>query len=51
MRNYYDPAGRPGGERLLVVDSKGTHFVDTTNVPLTFGSRFLATSAIERQQP
>ena len=41
MRKYYDPAGRPGDEHLFVVDSKGTHFVDTTNVPLTFGSRFL----------
>ncbi|HEX8969090.1 MAG TPA: Gfo/Idh/MocA family oxidoreductase [Chloroflexota bacterium] len=41
MRKYYDPAGRPGQEHLFVVDSKGTHFVDTANVPLTFGSRFL----------
>jgi predicted dehydrogenase len=41
MRKYYDPAGRPGQEHLFVVDGKGTHFVDTTNVPLTFGSRFL----------
>jgi predicted dehydrogenase len=41
MRKYYDPAGRPGGEHLFVVDRNGAHFVDTSDVPLTFGTRFL----------
>ena len=40
-RKYYDPAGQPGDQHLFVMDSKGTHFVDTTDVPLTFASRFL----------
>lgn len=41
MRKYYDPAGRPGDQHLFVVDKQGTRFVDTTDVQLTFGSRFL----------
>src|SRR5262249_18503022 len=41
MRKYYDPAGRDGQAHLFVVDRKGTRFVDTTDVPLTFASRFL----------
>jgi predicted dehydrogenase len=41
MRKYYDPAGQPGDQHLFVVDRKGTHFVDTTDVRFTFGSRLL----------
>src|SRR6266568_2463715 len=41
MRKYYDPAGQPGDQHLFVMDKQGTLFVDTTDVPLTFGSRFL----------
>jgi predicted dehydrogenase len=41
MRKYYDPAGRSGGEHLFVVDPTGARFLDTADVPLTFGARFL----------
>jgi predicted dehydrogenase len=52
MRKYYDPAwpgaaspkdarGRPGGQHLFVMDNKEARLVDTTDVPLTFGARFL----------
>lgn len=41
MRKYVDPAGRQGGEHLLVVNEDGPHVVDVSNVPLVFASRFL----------
>ena len=41
MRKYVDPAGRPGGEHLLLVNSEGARFVETGNVQLTFGARLL----------
>jgi predicted dehydrogenase len=41
MRKYADPAGQPGGEHLLLVNSEGARFVDTTDVKLTFGTRLL----------
>jgi hypothetical protein len=41
MRKYVDPAGRAGAEHLLLVNRDGARFMDTTQVPLTFGARFL----------
>jgi predicted dehydrogenase len=41
MRKYFDPAGHAGGEHLFVVNEDGAGYVDTQNVPLTFGTRFL----------
>ena len=38
MRKYYDPAGRPGASTC---SHTGALYVDTSNVPLTFGARFL----------
>jgi predicted dehydrogenase len=41
MRKYVDPAGRPGGEHLLIVNHEGVRIVETSDVPLTFASKFL----------
>jgi predicted dehydrogenase len=41
MRKYADPAGRPAGEHLLVVNRDGPRFVEVQDVPLRFASRFL----------
>jgi len=37
LRKYVDIAGRPGIDHLFLVDGKGTHYVDCTNVPLPYG--------------
>jgi predicted dehydrogenase len=41
MRKYVDPAGRPGSEHLLLANEDGVRFVDVSDVPLVFASRFL----------
>lgn len=41
MRKYVDPAGRPGGEHLFLVNHEGARVVDAREVKLTFGTRFL----------
>jgi len=37
LRKYVDIAGRSGIDHLFLVDGKGTHYVDCTNVPLPYG--------------
>jgi predicted dehydrogenase len=41
MRKYADPAGRPAGEHLLVVNRDGPRFVEVKDMPLRFADRFL----------
>jgi predicted dehydrogenase len=36
MRMYVDLEGRPGGDHLFLVDQKGTHYIDCSDVPLTY---------------
>ncbi len=36
MRKYVDIEGRPGGNHLFLVDREGTHYVDCSDVPLTY---------------
>jgi predicted dehydrogenase len=40
-RKYIDVAGPAGGEHLYLMNEDGAQFIDVTQVPLTFGSRFL----------
>jgi predicted dehydrogenase len=42
LRKYCDPAGRPGGDHLLLVDRRGVHYEDCGEVELPFGRQFLA---------
>jgi len=42
LRKNVDPAGRPGGEHLILVDAKETRHVDCSRDPLDFGRRLLA---------
>jgi predicted dehydrogenase len=41
LRKYVDIAGRPGIDHLFLVDGKGTHYVDCTNVPLPYGRELI----------
>lgn len=36
MRKYVDLQGRPGGDHLYLVDQEGTHYIDCSDVPLTY---------------
>ena len=36
MRKYVDLQGRPGGDHLFLVDQEGTHYIDCSDVPLTY---------------
>jgi predicted dehydrogenase len=38
MRKYVDLEGRPGGDHLFLVDQEGTHYVDCSDVQLTYYS-------------
>ena len=42
LRKYVDPAGRPGGDHLFLVDATGTRHVDCRDAPLPFAQRLLA---------
>lgn len=42
LRKYVDPAGRPGGNHLLLVDGKRTLYMDCSKVPLPFGPDFVS---------
>jgi predicted dehydrogenase len=42
MRKYIDVAGPEGSEHLYVVNKDGARFIDTRDVRLDFGARFLA---------
>ena len=36
MRKYVDLEGRPGGDHLFLVDQEGTHYIDCSDVSLTY---------------
>jgi predicted dehydrogenase len=42
VRKNVDPAGRPGGDHLLLVDANETRHVDCSRDPLAFGPQLLA---------
>ena len=41
-RKYADPAGRRGGNHLIVVDKKEARYIDCSKMPLPFGPQFVA---------
>ena len=47
LRKYADPAGRPGGNHLFVVDGKSARYLDCSKVYLPFGPQFV-TDVVER---
>jgi predicted dehydrogenase len=47
LRKYIDPAGRPGGNHLLLVDRKQTLYMDCSKVHLPFGPQFVS-DVVER---
>jgi predicted dehydrogenase len=49
VRKNVDPAGRPGGDHLILVDAKETRHVDCSRDPLDFGRRLLA-DVVERTE-
>ncbi len=42
VRKNIDIAGRPGADHLFLVDNKGTHYIDCSDVPLPYGSQLLS---------
>ncbi|NLE45360.1 MAG: Gfo/Idh/MocA family oxidoreductase [Chloroflexi bacterium] len=42
LRKNCDLCGRPGGDHLFLVDLKGTHYVDCSDVDLPYGRQLLA---------
>ena len=47
LRKYADPAGKPGGNHLFVVDGKSARYMDCSKVYLPFGPQFV-TDIVER---
>jgi predicted dehydrogenase len=47
LRKYIDPAGRPGGNHLIVADRKSTRYIDCSKVYLPFGPQFVS-DVVER---
>ncbi len=41
-RKYCDIAGRPGGDHLFLVDQKGVHYLDCSDVALLYGRQLIA---------
>ncbi|NED99501.1 Gfo/Idh/MocA family protein [Phytoactinopolyspora halotolerans] len=41
LRKNVDPAGRPGGEHLFLVDKDGEHYIECAHLPTTFFPRFV----------
>jgi predicted dehydrogenase len=41
MRKTIDITGRPGGDHLLIVDSKSARYIDCKNLALPFGPQFV----------
>ena len=41
LRKYCDIAGRPGGNHLFLVDQRGTHYIDCSNVHLPYGPQLV----------
>jgi predicted dehydrogenase len=42
VRKYADPAGRRGGNHLILVDKKEARYLDCSKMPLPFGPQFVA---------
>jgi predicted dehydrogenase len=42
LRKYVDIGGKPGGDHLFLVDRKGVHRIDCTDVELPYGRQLLA---------
>ncbi len=49
LRKYADPAGRPGGNHLFLVDRRQALYLDCSRVPLPFGPQFVADVAQRTQ--
>jgi predicted dehydrogenase len=49
LRKYADPAGKPGGNHLFIVDGKSARYLDCSKVYLPFGPQFV-TDIVERTQ-
>ncbi|MDB5672109.1 MAG: oxidoreductase [Alphaproteobacteria bacterium] len=47
LRKYVDPAGRPGGNHLIIADRKSTRYIDCSKVYLPFGPQFVS-DVVER---
>lgn len=47
LRKYADPAGKPGGNHLFVVDGRSARYMDCSKVYLPFGPQFV-TDIVER---
>lgn len=41
LRKYCDIAGRPGGNHFFLVDQKGTHYIDCSDVHLPYGPQLV----------
>jgi hypothetical protein len=41
LRKYVDPAGRPGGDHLFLVDQRETRYIDCHEGDLPFGRQLL----------
>lgn len=46
LRKYIDPAGRPGGNHLIIADRQSTRYVDCSRVHLPFGPQFVSDVAL-----
>ena len=42
LRKYVDIAGRPGKDHLILVDAKGTHYIDCADQELVYGKALIA---------
>jgi predicted dehydrogenase len=42
VRKYTDPAGRPGGDHLFLVDHKGVHYINCQGGDLPYGRQLIA---------
>jgi len=42
LRKYIDIAGRPGGDHLFLVDQKGIHYMDCSQVERPYGQQLIA---------
>jgi predicted dehydrogenase len=42
LRKYADPAGKPGGNHLFIVDRKQARYIDCSKVALPFGAQFVS---------
>jgi predicted dehydrogenase len=42
LRKYIDIGGRPGKDHLFLVDAKGTHYIDCSDVDMPYGRQLIA---------